>query len=170
MKSNRYLIYGAGTLMLIAILLVIGNLRKPSNQASKLSVSYYSTTEGGSYHAQIEDSEIKFIHTDYESIKDKCSAWIKQAPCWTEQDLISEEAHLTALELNDLKTLIEETKILQLDSYYGPTQGERCYPYLLEVNGKEINYCSSPDSPAEPEPFHLVSKKVQDLVTQHFSK
>ncbi len=169
MTKNKYLTYGIFALIIIGIIFVVGRVQQSSNQTS-LSISYHYTTEGSSYNAKIENSKIVFTHTDYEKIKDKCAQWIQQSPCWTQEDLITEEAQLTSQEITDLKNLIEETKIMQLENYYGPSQGERCYPYILKIDEKEINYCSRPDGPSQPEAFTKVTGKIQEIVTQKFSK
>lgn len=169
MTKNKYLTYGIFLLVIMSTIFVVGCVQQSSNQ-SPLSISYHYTTEGNSYNAQIDDLKITFTHTDYEKIKDRCAQWIKQSPCWTEEDLITEEAHLTSQEITDLKNLIEETKIMQLEDYYGPSQGERCYPYILKIDEKEINYCSRPEGPSQPEAFSKVTEKIQEIVTQKFSK
>jgi hypothetical protein len=169
MIIKNYLTYGIFALIITDIIFLIGCVQQSANQTSDLSVSYHYTTEGGYYDVKIEGSKITYTHTDYEKIKEKCAQWMQQSPCWTPQDLITENAQLTNSEINSLKNLIEETKIMQLESYYGPEQGARCYSYILKIDEKEINYCSRPDGPEEPEPFRLVSKQVQDIVTQKFS-
>lgn len=170
MTKNKYLNYGIFALILIGVIFVVIYVQQLSNQSPKLFVSYYYTTEGSYYDVKIEGSKITFTHTDYEKIKDRCAQWIQQSPCWTQQDLITEEAQLTSQEITDLKNLIEETKIMQLENYYGPEQGARCYSYTLKIDEKQITYCSRPDGPSEPEAFTKVTEKIQEIVTQKFSK
>ena len=165
--KNKYLNYGIFALVIIGI--VVGCTQQFSNQTPKLSLNYHYTTEGSSYNAQIEGSKMVFTHTDSEKIKEKCAQWIQQSPCWTQQDLITEEAQLTNQELIDLKDLIEETRIMQLENYYGPEQGERCYSYTLNIYEKETVYCSRPDGPSQPEAFTKVTARIQEIVTQKFS-
>ncbi len=170
MLENKYINYGIFVLIIVGIIFVVGCVKQSSNQSVELFVSYYYTAEGTFYDAEIKGSKITFTHVDYEKIKEKCAEWIQQSPCWTQQDLLTEEAQLTKQEIIDLRKLIEETKIMQLESYYGPEQGERCYSYTLKINEKKITYCSRPHGLEQPEPFRLVSKQVQDIVTQKFSK
>ena len=169
MTKNKYIYYGIFALLIIGIIFVVECVQQSSNQ-TPLSISYYYTTEGSSYNAQIENSKIVFTHADYEKIKDRCAQWIQQSPCWTQDDLITEEAQLTSQEIADLKNLIEETKIMQLETYYGHEQSARCYPHVLKIQEKEINYCSGLNGPNEPEAFTIITGKIQGIVTQKFSK
>ncbi|MBI2672027.1 hypothetical protein HYX16_03785 [Candidatus Woesearchaeota archaeon] len=168
MTKNKYLNYGIFALVIIGLIFIAGCTQQSSNQTPKLSMSYHYTTEGSYYNVKIEGSEITFTHIDYEKINEKCAQWIQQSPCWTQQDLITEKAQLSNQETTDLKRLIEESKIIQLENYYGPLQGERCYPYILKIGEKEINYCSRPNGPSQPEAFIKVSEKIQEIVTQKF--
>lgn len=170
MTKDRYLTYGIFALVIVVIIFVAGCVQQTSKQDKELSVSYHYTSEGSYYDVKIESSKITYTHTDYEKIKERCAQWFAQYPCWTQQDLITDEAQLTKQEITDLRNLIEETKIMQLENYYGPEQGARCYPHILKIQEKEINYCSGLNGPNEPEAFQLVSKQVQDIVTQKFSK
>jgi hypothetical protein len=171
MIKNIYLTYAIFVLLIISVFCVDcvqQSAQQLPNQVPKLSIRYHYSTEGSFYDVQIVGSKITFIHTDYEKLKEKCAQWIRQFPCWTSEDLITEEAQLTNREITDLKNLIEETKIMQLENYYGPLQRERCYPYTLKIDEKEIIYCSRPDGPPQPEAFAKVTAKIQEIVTQKF--
>jgi len=133
---------------------------------SSLSVNYNYSTEGSFYDVKIENSNIAYTHLDFEKIRDKCSGWIQQAPCWDVNDLITEEAQLTSEEIRVLQGLSVEAK--QLESYYGPAKGQRCYPYVLQVDTKEITYCSRPDGPAQPEAFAQLTLNIEEIVTRTF--
>jgi len=170
MAKDKYLTYGIFALLIIGIIFIASCVQQTSKPNKELSVSYHYTTEGSSYDAQIKGSKIIFTHTNYEKIKEKCAQWIQQSPCWTQQDLITEEAQLSNQEITDLNNLIEETKIMQLENYYGPEKGARCYSYTLKIDDKEIMYCSRPDGPSQPEAFTKVSEKIQEIVTQKFAK
>lgn len=166
MANHKCLTYGIFVLIIVGIIFVVS--QKELDQSQELSLSYHYTTEGAYYDVKIEGLRITLTHTDYEKIKEKCAQWVQQSPCWTEEDLIAEEAQLTNQEIIDLQNLISETKIIQLENYYGPEQGERCYPYTLRIDEKEITYCSSPDGPARPKAFSEVSQKIQEIVIQKF--
>jgi len=169
MAKNKYLIYGIA-LIFIGIIFVVGYIQRSSGQSRELSVSYHYTTERIYYDAQIEGSKIIFTHADYEKIRERCAQWPQQSPCWTQQDLITEESQLTRQEIIDLKNFIEEIKIMQLENYYGPKQEARCYPYTIKINEKEIVYCSGPGAPSKPEAFIKVVDKIQEIVAQKFSR
>jgi hypothetical protein len=170
MIKNKFLTYGIFALILIGIIFVIGCVQQLLNQTPELSLSYHYTAEVSYFDVKIDGSDIAYTHIDSEKIKDRCAQWLQQSPCWTQQDLIIEEVQLTNQEITDLKNIIEETKIMQLENYYGPEQGARCYPYTLKIDGKEIVYCSRPDGPSRPEAFSKVAGKIQEIVTQKFSK
>jgi hypothetical protein len=168
MILNRYLTSGIIALVIIGLFFVVGCVQQSAPQTQTISVRYHYTNEGSYYDALIDGSVILFKHTDTDT-EEKCAQWILQSPCWTEEDLVIEKSQLTAQERDDFINLIEETGILQSESYYGPAQGERCYAYTLKISEKEITYCSRPGGPAQPEAFAKVSGKIQEIVAQKFS-
>jgi len=170
MNKKNFGILALMAVLVIGVPLISGCVKGPEEKPKELSVSYYYTSEGSYYDVKIEGSKITYTHTDYEKIKERCAQWIQQSPCWTQQDLITEEAQLTNQEITDLNNLIEETKIMQLEIYYGPEQGARCYSYILKINEKKIVYCSMPNGPSQPEAFTKVTAKIQEIVMQKFSK
>ncbi len=157
-------------LIIAGVIFAAGYMKQKTNKDQELSVRYHYTTEGSSYDVRIRGTVMTYAHVDQEKIRERCAQWIQQAPCWTHEDIITEEARLTNQEMTDLKNLIGEAKILQLENYYGPELEVRCYPYVLQVNDKEITYCSRPDGPPKPEAFTRVTEKIQELVAQKFSK
>jgi len=168
-------IFGILALMVVLVIAVFISscVQQTPNQNKELSIIYHYTSEDSYYDVKIEGSKVTYTHTDYEKIKERCAQWIQQLPCWTQQDLITKEGQLTNQEITDLKNIIEKTKIMQLENYYGPEQGGiRCYPYNLKIDGKMITYCSCPDTPcpSQPEAFTKVTAKIQEIVTQKFSK
>lgn len=162
--------YGIFTLIIANTIFITGCIQKYLNQSQKISISYHYTTEGSYYDVRIENSKITFTHTDYAKIKEKCAQWVKQYPCWRQEDLVTEEAQLTNQEITDLKNLIEKTKIMQLENHYGPKKGERCYSHILKIGKKKIIYCSRPGGFSPPEAFIKVSRKIKEIVTKKFSK
>jgi len=137
-------IFGILSLMVVLVIAVfISNcVQQTSNQNKELSIIYHYTSEDSYYDVKIEGSKVTYTHTDYEKIKERCAQWIQQLPCWIQQDLITEEG------------------------------GIRCYPYNLKIDGKMITYCSCPDTPcpSQPEAFTKITAKIQEIVTQKFSK
>ena len=161
MFQKRYLII----CLLLPVLVCVSACAKKS-----LSLEYQYSSEGSSEDIKIEGSKITYVHTDYEKIKERCAQWIQQAPCWTEEDLITEESQLTEEEISNLSNLVEETRIMQLDSYYGPSVEARCYSHILKIQKKEINYCNGFDSPERPVAFGTIEDQLQKIVAQKFQK
>src|SRR3989344_5177456 len=159
-NPNKLLLSCIFILATIGIIFISGCVQPQA----ELSLSYRYITEGSYFDANITNSKIVYTHTDYEEIRDKCAQWIQQVPCWTKDDLKTEEAVLTNAELSILKNLIEESKVMELDEYYGPEQGARCYPYTLEIKlkdaEKQITYCSGFDGPEQPEAFEKVTQAI----------
>jgi hypothetical protein len=163
-------IFGIIAIIIISLISIGVTAQKSTNQSKKLLVKYHYTTEVSYYDVQIDGTKIIYTKTDDEKIKERCAQWIKQSPCWTQQDLITKEAELTSKEIADFKKFIETSKVKQLKNYYGPAQGERCYSYTLKIDKKEIVYCSRPNGPSEPEAFTKVVEKIKEIVEQKFSK
>lgn len=147
--------------------------KKDREQEGDFSVIYHYTTEGTYFNAELIGSTIIYTYADSEVIKEKCAQWTLQTPCWTEQDLKTIRAQLSSNEINDLRSLVEETKIMELDKYYGPEGGARCYSYTLKINfggaEKEIVYCSRPDGISPLDAFVRVSGKIEEMVAERFS-
>jgi len=148
-------------LVILLALLLVGCVQSP------LSINYHYSTEGIFYDVKIENSNIAYTHLDFEKIREKCSEWIQQAPCWDVNDLITEEAQLTPEEIRVLQGLSSEAK--ELESYYGPVEGQRCYPYVLQIAAQKITYCSRPDGPAQPEAFAQLTRNIEEIVARTFS-
>lgn len=173
--KQKQLIYGILAVITSLVMMISGCAgNKTNSQPFQLSVNYHYTTEGSYFDSDITNSKLVYTHVDYEKIKEKCAKWMTQSPCWTQDDLITEEAMLTNTEVEDLRKLIGETKILELNDYYGPERSLRCYPYTLTIQldnvEKEITYCNRPDGPAEPEASKLVSQRITELVNQKFPR
>ena len=130
-----------------------------------VSISYHYSTETSFFGVDINGSTMIYTHLDEDKIREKCSTWIQQAPCWDAGDLVSEAARLTPAEVADLDSLVMNTK--NMESYSGPDD-LRCYPHILVIDGREMTYCSRPDGPSEPEAFALITEKIELLVSEKF--
>lgn len=139
--------------------------------AQDFSLRYRYTTEIAYFDAEIADSRLTYTHPDYDAVKERCAQWVQQAPCWTQKDLVTEQAPLSQSERSELLGLIHQTGVMDLESYYGPREGERCYTYTLTVeldDEKTVVYCSRPGSVA-PEAFDAITLKIEEIVDAKFS-
>lgn len=157
-------------LCIALVAIVVGCAQQEDIPSLKLALGYHYTTEGSYLDVRLEGSEIAFVHLDYDKVKEKCAQWIRQEPCWTEDDLVREEAELTRTEIDELHALVEETGVMRLDDYYGPGEGERCYAQTLTAGYREIVYCSAPNGPAAPEAFTRVSEKLGEMAVLKFPR
>jgi hypothetical protein len=124
------------------------------SSAPTLQVRYYFTTEASYEEIVVADERLEFIH--FEDRERKCARWLQQSPCWTPADLTKEEASLSQEEVQDLLSLIRQSKFMDLEDYYGGAPAHRrYYAYLLRVElagtAKEVTYQSFPDAASPPE-------------------
>jgi hypothetical protein len=185
MKQNQYVICGIIITLLAAIILsgcgkekemtAITDSTPPeaTTESAPLYATYHYGSETAFVEIKINNSKLIYTHLDDEKIKDKCAQWVEQSPCWTETDIVIEEAELANKEIGDLRNLILQTKVMELESYYGPEGPPRCYPYMLTIDidsvKKEVVYCSRPDTPPAPEAFTAVTQKITEIVDEKFS-
>ncbi len=136
-----------------------------------LTIDYLFTAEATYDKIQVRQSRL--IHTYFEDADGKCTMWMAQVPCWTDQDLKTQETDLTEKEISDLIELIHQTSFMQLKNIYGGApEGQRFYAYTLGVQledeKKEVLYQSFPESESMPEGFQRLSDRLHELVTQKF--
>jgi hypothetical protein len=134
-------------------------------------VTYRFTTEAS--YEQIEIKQARLIYTTFVDKDNKCAHWVAQAPCWTEQELTTREASLSASELRTLRDLLQQTAFLTLaDSYGGAPPGQRYYPYQLSVTSgaiyKTVVYQSYPDAAPMPTPLRAVIDSLYALIHAKF--
>jgi len=138
-----------------------------------LQVRYYFTAEATYEEIVVADERLEFIH--FEDRERKCARWLQQSPCWTPADLTKEEASLSQEEIQDLLSLIRQSKFMDLEDYYGGAPAHRrYYAYLLRVElagtAKEVTYQSYPDAPSPPEAFESVRKRLLELTRSKFKQ
>jgi hypothetical protein len=144
----------------------------PTPQPS-LFITYLFTAEAT--YDKIEVNQDKLSYTYFEDLEGRCARWVEQGPCWTQQDLKTIEAHLSASDLGDLITIIQDVKFMQLsNSYGGAASGQRFYPYTLRVKlgavEKEVVYQSFPDGQPMPQEMKRLIDKLHELVKARIGK
>ena len=154
-------------------------LLMPNNTTSEYSsfqLYYYSSAEVASEKIQIDGNKLTHEYLDTNKVAEKCVNWVKQSPCWTEEDLIKKSKRLTLTEMNSLYETIIQYSFFDLNEYYGPTNEDgtkanaRCYSHELNIsfktNEKDTIFCDRPVPPESgpmPTPFRKVLEKIQEL-------
>ena len=166
---NRILIY------LSTIFLLLLSCNEKSTQVDEsFYLSYSYSTEIDYIDIQIQNLKLTCTYVDKEKIKNRCAKWIKQSPCWTSEDFITLNLELSKKELVECKKVAEQNNIFDLNNYYGPPSGERCYAktLIVKINNKEkqIIHCSSPKNETAPEAFNNVINKINELINQKTKK
>ena len=141
-----------------------------SANGQRLVMTYHYTTETSYFDVRLTNLKLTATQLDGQKVQARCAQWVQQAPCWTEQDLVTREAALAVADIASLKSLLKDTKVLQLADYYGPAPGARCYTQALsiELAGtiKKITYCSRPEEEPAPAAFRAVVARLQELAGQ----
>ena len=136
-----------------------------------LYIRYRYTAEVVYQDVVVEDGKLKYTY--FEDREGKCAHWIQQSPCWTMSDLGTVEAELSGEEIQKLVDLLDEVKVFEMDSTYGGAgEGQRFYPYTLEVKEgekeKRIVYQSFPGEGEMPEGFEKILSELKGLLKEQF--
>lgn len=134
-----------------------------------LSIVYHVTAETSYKDIEVNQGQLRY--TFFEDTENRCANWVAQSPCWTDNDLQTKAAALSAEEVNTIVTLIRQTDFMQLgDTYGGAPAGARYYAYTLKVqladDAKEVMYQSFPGSEAKPEAFEKLEARLRELVQE----
>jgi hypothetical protein len=140
----------------------------PTHQPT-LTVTYIFTTEAT--FTGIEVSQDTLSYTFFDDEPNKCVQWVRQEPCWTQQDLKTENAALSPGDIQTLLALIQQVGFMELSDTYGNAPpGQRYYPYTLEVTlgeaKKEVIYQSFPEAPPMPEAMAKIIDRLERLVKE----
>ncbi len=169
LKSNGGRFKMSGWLSLLAGLLCLVGCASPTpaTVTPPLSIIYHLTAEATYKNIEINQSQLTY--TFFEDTENKCTHWVAQSPCWTDNDLQTKQIALSAEEVNTLVNLIRQTDFMQLgDTYGGASEGIRYYAYTLKVQlaeeQKEVTYQSFPGSDAKPEAFEKLETRLRELV------
>jgi hypothetical protein len=170
-KSNggRFKITGCLSLFAGLLGLVSCASPTPASVTPPLSIVYHLTAEAT--YKNIEVNQSQLIYTFFEDTENKCTNWVAQSPCWTDNDLQTKQIALSAEEVNTLVNLIRQTDFMKLgDTYGGASEGIRYYAYTLKVQladeKKEVTYQSFPGSEAKPEAFDKLETRLRELVQE----
>lgn len=171
LKSNGGRFRIGSWLILLAGLLGLAGCASPhpATVTPSLSIVYHLTAEAT--YKNIEVNQSQLIYTFFEDTENKCTNWVAQSPCWTDNDLQTRQIALSAEEVNTLVTLIRQTDFMKLgDTYGGASEGIRYYAYTLKVHladeQKEVTYQSFPGSEAKPEAFEKLETRLRELVQE----
>ena len=171
LKSNGGRLIIRGWLISLAGLLYLAGCASshPATVTPALSIVYHLTAEAT--YKNIEVNQSQLIYTFFEDTENKCTHWVAQSPCWTDNDLQTKQIALSAEEVNTLVTLIRQTDFMKLgDTYGGASEGIRYYAYTLKVHladeQKEVIYQSFPGSEAKPEAFEKLEARLRELVQE----
>jgi hypothetical protein len=136
-----------------------------------LSVTYVFSAE--TVYERIEIKDARLIYTTFADPTNRCAQSMGQAPCWTEADLMTQEATLSPGEKQRLRELLAQSDFWALAATYGGAlPGQRFYPHHLAVRlgarQKAIIYQSYPAAPPMPTPFQQVVDQLYALVRAEF--
>ncbi|NMB77627.1 MAG: hypothetical protein GYA23_00855 [Methanomicrobiales archaeon] len=131
-----------------------------------LSVTYQYSAEAA--YEEIRVNESMLVHTFFAERTQDCDAWVKQSPCWKEQDLTTVSYPLTPAQVSRLRSVVQSTGFMSLDPVSGGVNdGQRSYPYTISVNDngteKTVVYQSFPGASPEPAAFVAVRDALVSL-------
>ncbi len=130
-----------------------------------ISLHYFFTAEMTFQNIFINDSQLSYSYFDPRT--KECTPF-RQAPCWTEQDILTTVRELSPEERRTLSAVIDASGFLDLEQEEEP-EGKRFYTYLLSVilgnQSKEIRYYADNDpSNPMPESFAAVRDTLFELI------
>jgi hypothetical protein len=134
--------------------------------AGPLLVHYHYTAE--SVYEDILVNETMLVHTSFSDTARKCDRWIRQSPCWNEQDLTMSEYPVSPAEAEAIRTTLRTSGFFTLNGTCGGAgENQRYYPVVITAadNGVEqtVVYQSFPGADPEPAAFVQVRDAVIDL-------
>jgi hypothetical protein len=155
---------------IILIVLLVASGLHPGQSAARpagpLLVHYHYTAE--SVYEDILVNETMLVHTSFSDTARKCDRWIRQSPCWSEQDLTTSEYPVSPAEAEAIRTTLRTSGFFSLNATWGGAgENQRYYPVVLTAadNGVEqtVVYQSFPGADPEPAAFVQVRDAVLDL-------
>jgi hypothetical protein len=155
--------------IILVILLVAPGLypgQFAARPAGPLLVHYHYTAE--SAYEDILLNETMLVHTSFSDTARKCDRWIRQSPCWGEQDLITSEYPVSTAEAEAIRTTLRTSGFFMLNGTCGGAgENQRYYPVAITAadNGVEqtVVYQSFPGADPEPAAFARVRDGVVEL-------
>jgi len=168
-RTKLLIVFGIGVFSLTACL---SHKNGPSDtHKPELFITYLFTAE--TIFEKIEINQNRLSYTYFEDSNNKCSRWFYQYPCWTEKDLKKKEAILANSDINDLISLILQTKFMELANIYSNAPPEqRSYPYIVKVKlqemTREVIYQSFKNDQSMPEAMEKLIEMLYKLVKREF--
>jgi hypothetical protein len=158
--------------IILVVLFIASGLHKgqfSARPAGPLLIHYHYTAE--SVYEDIVVNETMLVHTYFSDTSRKCDQWIRQAPCWDEQDLRVAEYPLSVAETEAIRSTLRSSGFMDLNGTYGGAgDHQRYYPVAITAaeGGVERTVVSqnSPDTDPEPAAFTLVKDAVIALKNQ----
>ena len=152
-----------GTIAIILLVLLVALFMRPLQPAGAaaepFTISYHVTAEGT--YEDIVVNETMLVYTYFSDDSHKCDIWLRQQPCWAEQDLKTAVYSLSPDEVETLRTTLRSSGFMALNKTIGgATEGQRYYASTIAVrdNGTEktVVYQSFPGASPEPAGFVMV--------------
>ena len=134
--------------------------------AGPLLVHYHYTAE--SVYEDIVVNETMLVHTYFSDTAGKCDQWIRQSPCWEEQDLQVMEYPISVAEAESVRSTLRSSGFMGLNATWGGAgEHQRYYPVAITAveNGVErtVVYQIFPVAGPEPAAFAVVKDAVLRL-------
>ena len=172
-RRKRWVAAIVALVVIAGISLLLGHIQRGGSRPH-LYVKYHYTAEATYQDIEISRSELIYTYFPKEIAKEKCANWIKQSPCWTEEDLRTSQVSLSEDEIDDLVSLIRKTGFMDLESTYGGAdESQRYYAHGITVKigekEKAVVYQSCPDASPMPDAFEKLMDKLFELVSKRFN-
>lgn len=154
----------------VSFFLFVGCYGKTAQSVQKstdIFVQYHYTAEATYQDIMVNGSSL--VYTYFDDTDNKCAQWVAQAPCWNARDLKTKNIVLSATDITELQSLVNETGFMELDTILGRVaENRRYYSYTLtiKIDGKEkeVEYRSFPGAEAMPEAFEGVRARLFELL------
>lgn len=145
-----------------------------ANFAFSQRVSYFFSAEYAYRDIKIDNLNLNYTTIDEAKMSKRNSNPVAQVPQWDASCLVTKKATLTKSEFNTLVGLISKFMALDKSEYGEVNEGDRYYPYTIEVmnnnQNKKIVYKSAPSSKPRPEAFAQLENFILQLTNSKFSK
>lgn len=143
------------TVISLSTLLVL-SCSSQTRQANRLHVSYSSSTT----RIVVEDSMLIVTRLEHEFAN-------PVSPVPSKTTATSMQGGLTEDQLTRLRNTIKKNGFLGLNATYGAPEGQRFYPYRIELSidgqAKSVLYRSNPAHESAPRPFSELESLLNEL-------
>ncbi|MBL8018323.1 MAG: hypothetical protein JNM27_01540 [Leptospirales bacterium] len=143
------------TLIFLSALLVV-SCSSQTRRANRIHVSYSSSTT----RIVVEDSMLIVTRLEQEFAN-------PVSPVPSSTKATSMQGGLTGDQITRLRNTIQKNGFLGLNATYGAPEGQRFYPYRIELNidgqAKSVLYRSNPAYESAPKPFSELESLLNEL-------